>query len=134
MLSPWPLFFGLFSAVFVNNLTVTLRCAQPVGESGSMAVTLFEVPSSLSHECQDFCLMFIIRRSRFHLLQQRRSVSGVLVVLLLLLVGVESNPGPTAATLKLGVFNVQSASTRRRCCMTSSLSIALICSLSRKHG
>jgi exonuclease III len=29
--------------------------------------------------------------------------------LLLLLVGVESNPGPTAATLKLGVFNVQSA-------------------------
>jgi len=33
----------------------------------------------------------------------------VLVALLLLLAGVESNPGVIAATLKLGVFNVQSA-------------------------
>ena len=109
MLSLWPLFFGLFSAVFVNNLTVTLRCAQSVRESGSMAVTLLEAPSSSLHECLDLCLMFITRRSRFHLPQQRRSVSGVLVALLLPLAGVESNPGPIAATLKLGVSNIQSA-------------------------
>ena len=66
--------------------------------------------SSSFHECRDLRLMFIIHRSRLHIPQSRRTSAGVLVAfLLLLLVGVESNPEPIGASLKLGIFNVQSA-------------------------
>jgi hypothetical protein len=105
-----PLFIGLFTAVLVNNLSVTLRRAQLVGKSGSMAATSPQkAPVSSLLECINFCLLFITRRQLFHLPQQRRSAASVFVALLLLLAGVESNPGPIAASLKLGVFNVQSA-------------------------
>jgi exonuclease III len=110
MLLLTPLFIGLFTAVLVNNLSVTLRRAQLVGKSGSMAATSPQkAPVSSLLECINFCLLFITRRQLFHLPQQRRSAASVFVALLLLLAGVESNPGPIAASLKLGVFNVQSA-------------------------
>ena len=56
-----------------------------------------------------FCVLtFITHRSRLHIPRSRRPSVGVLVALLLLS-GVESNPGPIAASLKLGFFNLHSA-------------------------
>jgi hypothetical protein len=96
---------GLFTVVLVNNRTVTLRRAQLVGNSGSMTVTSPHKVSSLM-ECVEFCLMFGAFRPQF---QQLRSCASVFVALLLLLAGVESNPGPIAASLTLDIFKVQSA-------------------------
>jgi len=84
MLSLWPLCLGLLTAVFVNNLTVMLRCAPSVGEPRSLAVTLPCAHFLSLHKC----LMFVTRRSWLHLPQHRRSVAGVFVALLLLLTGV----------------------------------------------
>jgi len=100
-----------FAAVFVGLCTAmfTTCCARSVG---STTVTLQRTPatavSSELYECIDRCLLFITDRSRVYLPRPRRSSAAVLVALLLL-GGVESNPGPITATLKLGVFNVQSA-------------------------
>ena len=111
MLSLWPLYFGLFIAVFVNTTTVTLRRTPFEDDGGSMTGKLQRTPvvtvSSSLYDCFDRRLLFIANGSRVYLPRPRRSTAAVLVAMMLLLSGVETNPGPIATELKFGVFNVR---------------------------
>jgi len=106
---PLCLYFGLLAVVGVNKLSVTL-CRTPLLDRPATVMPqrgFTTTEASSSQEC--LCLTFITYRSRLQIRQSRRTSAGVHIAFLLLLVGVESNPGPTAASLKLGVINVQSA-------------------------
>jgi hypothetical protein len=105
----WPLHFGLLAVVFVNNVTVTLRRSSKSVDSGPTIVTLQHttVISSSLYKCTDRRLLFITDRSRVYQPHPNNSSAAVLTAMLLLLGGVECNPGPIATSFKFGVFNVR---------------------------
>ena len=119
--SAWTHSFTPFLIAITTNYSVlkiiwfalfyTLRCTKLFDRP--VTVMLQRGPtttnSSSLRECLDLCLTFITHRSRLHIPQSRRTSTRVLVVFLLLLAGVESNPEPITASLRLGVSNVQSA-------------------------
>jgi len=120
--------FAVFAARFSATLAaIVLLTAVASPNSGRRAVTHewtrcqhpaggVIVSPSLSYLASDRRLLFVPTRQRLYRPRPHRSTSGVLVALLLLLGGVELNPGPTTSarltprdTLPLGVFNVRSA-------------------------
>lgn len=88
----------LFAARSAGSMTIAFQRSLSVDVSPSL------------YECIDRRLTFVTDRSRIFLPRPRCSPAAVLVALLLL-GGVESNPGPStvASVLTLGVFNTHSA-------------------------
>jgi len=63
------------------------------------------------YECTDIQLPYFTDRSHLYTLRSNYSQNTIYISMLLLLGGIEANPGPaiSATSLKLGVFNVHSA-------------------------
>ena len=99
------------TVVFIGLCTAMFTVVVPRSMTVTLERTVHVSPSLI--ENGDIRLLYITDRPQIYMPRQHQSSDAVLVAILLLLGGIQPNPGPGPIAvyrpLKLGVFNVHSA-------------------------